>query len=857
MRLRVNALGFVTLLTAGCSLGPLGISNENPHRSTYQGPTPVVIASSGTKVTLDLNRFRMTITDAHDKVLLDSLDAAPISAADPAHAYGPFGATHHETTVRPEIPEGWDHVDGVDDAWHHGSLVARADVTTTSASIDLFDPADEATTLHLDIDVEGGTVTVKGAIVEDGSKGTGPLNQVGQAFRLGADEHFFGLGERMATVDHRGKRYQCWVEEGGIGAGEKAPPSPTNPSPNGPGMTHVPVPFFLSTLGYGLYLEGTYRSAFSFGAEDDSAWMLQNENKDFTYHVFVHEDPKDTIADYTRMTGRARVPAPWVFGPRRRVDHGTIVNGVPEELALRNAKVPTTMVDDTTHFLPNGSQVGREAFLADWTKAMHALGYKAIGYFNPYVSTTQAHTAPLIDYGRKHGYFLKLDDGTEFDTFVISGGPQNVATIDLTNPDARAWYGTLLQQALDLGYDGWMLDFGEYIPQYAVFYDGSKGWEGHNAFPLVYDETVFDYLTEQRGDDFMFYSRAGYAGIQSRTPIIWSGDPASSYDNFKGLPAQVRAGINAGLSGIPFWGSDISGYACLYDPPADKTLYLRWAQMGALSSDMHDENACGQKPADQPDKWTLWSDAETTKIYGDYARLHTRLNPYILMTAKEAARNGLPVMRHPWLMHPAEPQAIGVELEYYFGPYLYVAPIVRRDAKTREFWLPPGQWFDWFTLEPKTGGATITRDVPLAEMPLYLRAGGIVAMLDSSVETLAPDNNDQVTSALEMKGVLDARAAVAKGAMTGHVVLADGGVLDVAWNGAPMLPAGFTMAPDEATLAACSGCGRIDPIAGTGAVRVRLTGAVAAEESITAGGLVLRQHSLDARRVRWDVLVGP
>ena len=98
-----------------------------------------------------------------------------------------------------------------------------------------------------------------------------------------------------------------------------------------------------------------------------------------------------------------------------------------------------------------------------------------------------------------------------------------------------------------------------------------------------------------RGDDFMFFARAGYAGTQAVAPVIWSGDPAASFDDEKGLPAQVRAGINAGLSGMPFWGSDISGYACLNDPPPDKEVYLRWAEFGALSSDMHDENACARQ----------------------------------------------------------------------------------------------------------------------------------------------------------------------------------------------------------------------------------------------------------------------
>ncbi len=273
-----------------------------------------------------------------------------------------------------------------------------------------------------------------------------------------------------------------------------------------------------------------------------------------------------------------------------------------------------------------------------WCQNLHALGYKSIGYYNAYVSTTNPGAAQFLAEGRAGDYFLKLDDGTEFDTFMISGGGQYVATVDFTNSAAIPWYQSLLQRALDLGYDGWMLDFGEYVPPKAKFHDGRSGWEMHNAFPPIYEKVVFDYLRQKRGDDFMFFARAGGVGTQAVAPVVWSGDPSASFDDVKGLPANVRAGLTAGMTGIAFWGSDISGYTCLNDPPADKEVYLRWAEFGALSTDMHDENACSQAPAGAPPKWTLWSDAETTQVYGQYASLHTRLLPYTYAAALEAVQ---------------------------------------------------------------------------------------------------------------------------------------------------------------------------------------------------------------------------
>lgn len=860
MRAPFAALSLL-LLASGCGssevTNPLG-------RPVYSGPATATLGSGAAQVTLRLDRFGMRVQNAAGTVLLDTFDGDSKVAGDDAHAYGALGATYHDTEFVMSLIEGWDHVQGTDQPWRHATSVAAASLTPTSASLDLFDPADPGTTLHVDVSVDGAevrfaaSITAQSAAAQgDAGAGIGALNQMGQSFVLAENEHFFGLGEKLVTVDHRGRHYESWVEEGGIGQGEGSTPGPNNPSPNGPNMSHVPVPFFLSTRGYGLYLETSFRTGYSLGADDPGLFRVYAEEPRLQYRIFVHDDPKDTLADYTAVTGRARLPAPWVFGPRRRVDRGSMINGVPEYQALRDAKVPTTVLDDATHFLPIGTQVGQEAAIAQYNQALHDLGYKADAYYNPYVSVSATATADLIAYGRQHGFFVKLDDGTEFDTLVVSAGPQLVATIDLTNPQAVAWYGTLLQKALDVGYDGWMLDFGEYIPQRAVMSDGRTGWEMHNAFPVVYDKAVFDYLTQVRGDDFMFFARAGYAGIQAYAPVIWSGDPAASFDDEKGLPAQVRAGINAGLSGVAFWGSDISGYSCLNDPPPDKEVYLRWAAFGALSSDMHDENACAQKPASAPPKWTLWNDAETTQVYGDYARLHTRLFPYLYAAAREATLTGLPVIRHPILMHPGEAAATAVDLEYYYGPSLYVAPVVRRGAVSRDLWLPPGKWIDWWTLAPVAGGAKITRDAPLHEIPLYLRSGGIVAMLDPSVETLAPHAAAGVVGLADVAGVYDVRAAIDPGAGTGRAELTDGTVFDMALGpGSITLPTTVSPAADEGALATCSACGLVEALPG-GATRVRISVAGTNDAVHHAGALTLHHHAVGPVRIRWDVVAAP
>ena len=831
----------------------------------------VTLSSPSAQVVVHLDTFGFQVQTPSGTPLLTTLDATEPIASDPSNPYGSLGATHRVMTINtPLVIEGWDHTVGQDDAWLHGAGVSNAVVTKTSATMDVADASDPGTVLHVSITLNDAEVIVDATIARSDAKPVSPpdvrddgpipgLNAMGVSFSLPPDEHFFGLGERYVTVDHRGTTYEVYTEEGGLGRGEGVQPSwvlPKNPTPNGPTMTHAPVPFLMSNKGYGVWLESTFRTGFHLGSDAPDAWRMYAVEPHLRYHVLVHPHLTDVITHYTSLTGRPTLPAPWVFGPRRRVDHGAMAMGLPEYQALRTYNVPTTMVDDATHFLPNGSDVGQASTLSAWCQTLHALGFKCIGYYNAYVSTTNSDAADILAAGRKGDFFLKMNDGTEFDTFMISGGGQTVATVDFTNPAAIPWYGTLLQRALDLGYDGWMLDFGEYVPPKAVFHDGTTGWQTHNAFPVMYDKVVFDYLQQQVPGDFMFFARAAGAGSQAYLPVMWSGDPSASFDDVKGLPANVRAGLNAGMSGFPFWGSDISGYTCLNDPPANKEVYLRWAEFGALSTDMHDENACSQAPSTAPPKWTLWSDSETTQVYGQYASLHTRLLPYTYAAAQEATQTGVPIMRHPILYYPSEPGAIAAQFDYFFGPSLYVAPVVERGQTSRTLWLPPGKWVDWWTLTGTTGGAMVTRDAPLDVMPLYQRSGSIVALLDPSIQTLAPATTPGVVSLKDVQGIYDLRTALDPSAPGAQATLTDGTSLQAQLGkGAIQLPAGATMAA-VSDLATCTLCGRIDPIAG-GAMEVRITAAPATSLTLTAGGLTLSHKSPTAMRARWDVVVLP
>jgi sulfoquinovosidase len=804
----------------------------------------VELASDGARVRVALQPFAVVIEDPSGKEVLRTLSGS---------GQGPYGGpaiTRDDAPDSIKVIPGWDGYEADERPWVHLGAVELVERTGSQAA---FEGAVPGGTLRVEVAVSGAKVTLR--TLARPSPGTSELdawNKTTLSFALRPDEHFFGLGERYASVDHRGLSMYAWAEEGGAGKGEDVDPrAPDSLLPNGPSMTYFPVPFFLSSEGYAVHLATTYRTETHFGSEEGDAWRVAVNDGALTTEIFVHEDPKESLDEFTRETGRPLVPATWVFGPRRRVSHDHMIGEVEEWRLLRQRGVPTTGLDDAVHFLPARSEVGREDVLRAWVENAHAFGYKVMAYNNPYVSTSIERARADLDHGKANGLFAMTPEGSIGETFFISGEPQTLATIDLTNPAGVAWFQDLLRRTLALGYDGWMHDFGEYVRRPWLFWDGRNGEAVHNEYPVLSAKAAHDLLVAEKADDFLFFVRSGYTGTQQWVPAVWGGDPEATFDVTQGLPAMLRGGLNLGLSGVPLWGSDVSGFKCLTDAPYDKEMYLRWAELGAVSPIMMEQNACAN-PLGRRQKWRLWDDDETVEVYGAMARLHTRLAPYFEVLAREAHRTGVPIMRHPFLYHPREPEVWLTESSFYLGGSLFASPVVRRGERVKETWLPPGRWVDLDDLTVYEGAARARIPAPLAKLPLLLREGTMVPLLDASIETLAPATDSSVVTPEQVRDKLDVLVALSPGSEA-RFALADGTELAARRAGGRQAPAsGLAAAPPEAVASCEAGCvsatneGMVE--------RLRLTTPLANAYTVTHEDVTLEVQGPLARRVRWDVL---
>jgi alpha-glucosidase (family GH31 glycosyl hydrolase) len=788
---------WLLILLAGCS--------NLPDRWT--------IASTGITVEVTRAPYSYVVKDASGKAVLST---AKNGAKD---GYGALGWTTGRVDWAPIATKGYYQFDTIFDKWRDSHEVTAAKKTADRLEVTL---DDGTKIIH---QLRASTLRV------EASRGDKP-RAWSVAFESGSDEGFLGLGERYNLVNQRGHSMYSWPEEGGLSMGEKAKASPTNPYPNGEGMTYYPVPFMLSTNGYGFWLDSTWRNQFDLDIDKPDRWRSWHIGPTINYEIYVPTNdmrpwPLQIIDLFTATTGRPMVPVKWSFGPRRRMNRQTLVNGIPEAQVMRDQDLAITAADDTLHFLPGGD-LPPDSELTPWLALLKQLGYAPVCYFNSLVSTDPtAAIAPQAMTALQNHWFLEDANHDPSIVFLLSGGAVNVYQVDVSNADAAKWFTGLFDQALTRGYLGWMYDFGEYVQPEVVASNGMTGEEFHNLYPVLYDKVAHDALA-QTSYDWYFFARSGYTGSQQYAPMVWSGDPDASFSDAEGLPAQVRAGINLGVSGVANWGSDIGGYKCQADggAAADGELLARWIEAGSMQSNMHDEDACSGGSG----KATIWTSDDAKTAWQIYAKLHTRLAPYLWALANHANQTGEPLIQHLFLQHP-EARFASVEDAHYFGPSLLVAPVVARGDRQKSITLPDGKWLEW---QPD-GIAQILEgsvmiDAPLVKLPLLIRDGRLLPLLDSSIATLDDRDHPGVIGPKDVASVYDVVGFLTRGDAAFTV---EDGDLKASWSGnldVTALPGATTTVTDMA-----------------GMKRVQIS----AMSDVTAGGLVL--HSSTGRMIRWDL----
>ncbi len=542
-----------------------------------------------------------------------------------------------------------------------------------------------------------------------------------EALTCRRDEHFLGLGEPGPHVDRRGHRAFMWVIH----------------SYN---AEDIPVPFYLSSAGYGVLLCNSFRGQFDLACMRPDQVSFGAQGGELDYFIIAGEQPKQIIGRYTWLTGRSKLPPKWAFGYwQSRAGHGLPSWVTSTVTRLRESGFPLDVLhmdgwsDGDLKF--SERRFKDPAGLMDWLRERNV---KLCIWETPFFGKNWK----LFEDALARGFFATREDGSYYSINTWMGRDQ--ALIDFANPETCAWWQSKHIPVLNLGVGAVKTDGGDTheVPADAHFHDGLMGHEVHNLYPLLFNRCVYEGQQRVRpGKRVINWTRTGYAGIQ-RYPCQWGGDEPST---FVGGRTLVRAGINAGVCGISFWGHDLGGFA--YGRTME--YYVRSCQWGFLSplARIHGMGVNADADIKGNEPWVFGKDAE--EIVRRYARLRYRLLPYIYSYAHETWESGVPIMRALPLEFPGDERAYACDYEYMLGGELLVAPIVQpseRDdlSATRSVYLPEGQWYDFWTDEKYEGPVEITYEAALETLPVFVRAGAIIPM-GPDVDHIAGPPSEELT----------------------------------------------------------------------------------------------------------------
>lgn len=301
---------------------------------------------------------------------------------------------------------------------------------------------------------------------------------------------------------------------------------------------------------------------------------------------------------------------------------------------------------------------------------------------------------------------------------------------DMSNPDTRAWLRQRYKELTDSGMTGWWGDLGEPEAHPATMRhaNGLTARQYHNYYGNDWSSIVYNLFAEEYPETrLMALMRGGTTGLQRYSVFPWSTDVSRSWG---GLQPQIKIMLNAGLSGLGYMSHDVGGFAIDKEHPYDPELYVRWLQLGLFSPVLRTHSQEFAEPY-------LYTDQQDIVL--PLVRERYRWLPYNYTLAYENATKGLPLVR-PVGFYEADPAATDTIVdEYLWGRNVLVAPVLTPATDSREVYFPePGtSWVDINNpARVYAGGSRATVDAPLSVLPLFARAGALIATADYKMENV-------------------------------------------------------------------------------------------------------------------------
>jgi alpha-D-xyloside xylohydrolase len=530
---------------------------------------------------------------------------------------------------------------------------------------------------------------------------------------LGPSTPVYGLGEKSGRLDKRGQLLRSHNHDA-LGVNAEA--------------SYKNTPFAWSPEGWGVFVHTAHAvtHGVGYGPWSQRAYALKVDGPSLDVFLLAGADGAAQLADYTAITGRAPVPPTWSLGV---ILSRAYYRTADEILAVAREVRARGMPCDVITFDGRAWQDTDTRFAFEWDpkryadprptiEALKAMNFRICVWEYPLISTRNALFAEAERRGwllrdRRDGRAYRYKWDTEPFGAVLTPLPHS-GLLDFTNPEAYAYWRDRHRELFELGVDMIKADFGEQVEPDMLASNGASGAELHNVYSLLYNRCVYEAAERYGKSGAFLFSRAAWSGSQ-RYPSQWGGDPQA---DFGGLAGNLRSGLSWGLSGAPFYATDVGGF---YGDTRDAVLYVRWIQAAVYSAHMRLHGIGPREP------WSYGPEADAAARAA--LELRYRLIPYLLAAARVAAATGLPVQRPMVLACPEDRVAWAFEDQFFCGPDLLVAPCLDPGGVV-EVYLPAGEWQRF--PEPQgaalAGGRVHRLRLSLEETAVFVRAGARVRL---------------------------------------------------------------------------------------------------------------------------------
>ncbi len=575
-------------------------------------------------------------------------------------------------------------------------------------------------------------------------------------FQSPREEAFYGFGERFNALDQRGNTlinrvYQKYTRQGK--------------------RSYLPIPFFLSSRGYGMWLRTERWAEFDLAWQDADSWSVlceaEGNDQPTQFSFLLKEKLLDNVAMFTDLVGKPTLPPPWAFGLWISSNDWNSQAEIMRQLRLsrEHAILPSVVVieawsDEITFYIWNDAQYDAkpsgEAYSYNdyrfpvegkWpdpkgmVDAIHEMDAHLVLWQIPVFKLAVPEqgldeTQKMADqeYAVQKNYVVRSADGSvhEIEAHMpwFTGGLVH----DFSNPAARKWWVAKRAYLLsDIGVDGFKTDGGEHVwDKQAIFHEGMRGDRGINLFPNFYLQAYRELLEDQRQTkqegpaDRVLFSRAGYTGVQQYS-CHWSGDELSTWEGYR---ASLRAMLNAALGGVSFMGWDIAGFAGEL-PSSD--LYLRAVAFSTFCPIMqyHSDFNLRRKPSRDRTPWNMQEqtgDEHIIPIFRFFSNVRMNLMPYLLSQAWLSNQNGLPLMRALPVCFQDDAACRQYPYQYMFGDALLIAPVVTPGVEELQVYLPEGEWQHIWDGNIYQGPTTISLTVARDRIPVFQKKGSVLPL---------------------------------------------------------------------------------------------------------------------------------